>query len=44
MLYLIALIGKVERKESTFYLKHGIVFVRNKREAKFQVKAVSVSF
>ena len=41
MLYLIALIAKVDRKE-TFYLKHEIVFCQKEKRSKmFQVKAVS---
>ena len=41
MLYLIALIAKVDRKE-TFYLKHEIIFCQKEKRSKmFQVKAVS---
>ena len=42
MLYLIALIVKVERKEKTFYLQHEIIFCQKEKRSKiFQVKAVS---
>ena len=41
MLYLIALIAKVDRKE-TFYLKHEIIFCQKEKRSKmFQVKAIS---